>query len=430
MEVVVIGNGVAGEAACSAIRSRSGEIKITVISEDTYPFYSPCILNQYISQEMKRSKLFLKGLKDYEKDAINLMLGQRVQHFDPFRKLVSLSAQEITYDKLILATGSHPIVPPIDGVKTKGVKVLKSLRDADGIFRDKGSKVIVIGSGPIGVEVAVALRKRNRKVCLIEALDWILPNQFDEKGSCIVRNILERNGVEVLTGDRVLSIEGKGHVSGVVTSRAGRYEADMVVLSVGMRPSVELARQAGIEIGELGGILTNDKMETNIKDVYACGDCVQGKDPFTLRQKLSLLWPHAERQGTVAGYNCIGEHHSVGWAPDVVNLNIFGTFVGAMGQPARILDNGRTEVLEDAGKEKYHRFIISDGKWAGAQFIGDHEGMGILLPFMGRSYTESYQKIMGEAEIARFPWYYPARRLFSALTHCHEPNQPLKYLNL
>jgi len=422
MEVVVIGNGVAGEAACSAIRSRSGEIKITVISEDAYPFYSPCILNQYISQEVKRSKLFLKGLSDYKKEAINLMLGQRVKHFDPFRKLIFLADQEIIYDKLILATGSHPIVPPIDGVKKKGIKVLKSLRDADSIFRDKGSKVIVIGSGPIGVEVAVALRKRNRQVCLIEALDWILPNQFDEKESYIIRNILEKNGVEVLTGETVLSIEGKGHVRGVVTSGAGRYEADMIVLSVGMRPSVELARQAGIEIGELGGILTNEEMKTSINDIYACGDCVQGKDPFTLKQKLSLLWPHAERQGTVAGYNCIGEHRSVGWAPDVINLNIFGTFVGAIGQPAWMIGNGRTEVLEVSGKEKYHRFVISDGKWVGAQFIGDHEAMGILLPFMGESYKESYQKIMDDGETVRFPWYYPARKLFSALTHHYDLN--------
>jgi len=412
MEVVVIGNGVAGEAACSAIRSRTKKVKITLISEDRYPFYSPCILAKYISKELKRSEVFLKGFSDYEKERINLLLSHKVEKIDPLRKLVFLSGQEITYDKLILATGSRPIVPAIEGVQKKGVRVLKSMRDADRIFRAQGIKAIVVGSGPIGIELAVALRKRNWEVCLIEALDWILPTQLDEKGSSLVRTILENHGIEVLTGEWVLSIEGKSHVDGVVNSRAGSREADMVVLTVGMKPSTQLARQAGVEVGELDGILTNEEMETNIKDIYACGDSVEGKDPFTLKPKLSLLWPQAERQGTVAGYNCIGEHRSIRWVPDVINLDVFGTFVGAMGHPASMINHGKIEMVEVVGKEKYHCFVLSDGKWLGGQFIGDHEGMGILLPFMGRDYEEVCKKIRDEEEATRFPWYYPTRDFF------------------
>jgi NADH oxidase (H2O2-forming) len=412
MEVVVIGNGVAGETACSAIRSRSKEIKITLISEDSYPFYSPCVLTQYISKEVKRSEVFLKVLTDYEKEGINLFLGHKVERIDPLRKLVFLSGQEITYDKLILATGSHPIVPAIEGIQKKGVRAFKSLRDADRIFRAQGIKAIIIGSGPIGVELAVALRKRNWEVCLIEALDWILPSQLDGKGSSMVRNILENHGIEVLTGERVLSVEGKTDVKGVVINRAGRRDADMVVFTVGMHPSTELGRQAGVKIGELGGIQTNEEMETNIKDIYACGDCVEGKDPLTLKPKLSLLWPQAERQGTLAGFNSIGEHRSIRWAPDVMNLDVFGTFVGAMGQPEWMVSHGQTEILERIGKEKYHCFVISEGRWAGAQFIGDHEGMGILLPLIGRDYEEVCKKIRDEEEATHFPWYYPTRDFF------------------
>ncbi len=412
MEVVVIGNGVAGETACSAIRSRSKEIKITLISEDSYPFYSPCVLTQYISKEVKRSEVFLKVLTDYAKEGINLFLGHKVERIDPLRKLVFLSGQEITYDKLILATGSHPIVPAIEGIQKKGVRVFKSLRDADRIFRAQGIKAIIIGSGPIGVELAVALRKRNWEVCLIEALDWILPNQLDGKGSSMVRNILENRGIEVLTGERVLSVEGKIDVKGVVINRAGRRDADMLVFTVGMQPSAELGRQAGVKIGELGGIQTNEEMETNIKDIYACGDCVEGKDPLTLKPKLSLLWPQAERQGTLAGFNSIGEHRSIRWAPDVMNLDVFGTFVGAMGQPEWMVSHGQTEILERIGKEKYHCFVISEGRWAGAQFIGDHEGMGILLPLIGRDYEEVCKKIRDEEEATHFPWYYPTRDFF------------------
>jgi NADH oxidase (H2O2-forming) len=412
MEVVVIGNGVAGEAACSAIRSKTREVKITLISEDFYPFYSPCILPKYIAREVKRSELFLKGLSDYEKEEIHLLLNHRVERIDSLRKLVFLSGQEIPYDKLILATGSHPIIPAIEGFQKKGVRVLKSLRDADHIFKAKGIKATIVGSGPIGIELAIALRKRNWEVCLIEALDWILPNQLDEKGSSMVRDILENHGIEVLTEERVLSVEGRTDVKGVVINRAGGHKADMVVFAVGMQPSTELARQAGVEIGELGGILTNEEMETNLKNIYACGDCVEGKDPLMLKPKLSLLWPQAERQGALAGFNSIGEHRSIRWAPDVMNLDVFGTFVGAVGEPGRMVGHGQTEILEGIGREKYHCFVISEGRWTGAQFIGDHEGMGILLPFMGRDYEEVCKKIRDEEDATRFPWYYPTRDFF------------------
>lgn len=411
METVVIGNGVAGEAACSAIRSRTKEIKITLISEDPYPFYSPCILTQYISRDLKRSQVFLKTLRDYEKEGINVLLGSRVDKINPVGRTVFLNEREIAYDKLILATGSRPIVPDMEGIQKKGVRVLKSMRDADRLVRARGGKAIVVGSGPIGVELAIALRKKGWEVCLIEVLDWILPGHFDRKASLIVRNILERQGIEVLTSEMILSIDGRTHVNGVMASRTGRHTADMVVFTIGMHPSTELARGAGVEIGELGGIRVSDEMETSINDIYACGDCVEGRDPFTLRPKLSLLWPHAERQGTVAGFNCVGEHCSVRWMPDSINLDVFGKFAGAMGQPARKV-SGEVRLLEKEDEERYCCLVISEGTLIGAQFIGDHDGIGILWPLLGRSYQEICQRAKDEEMMARFPWHHPVKNLF------------------
>jgi NADH oxidase (H2O2-forming) len=413
LEIVIIGNGVAGNTACSAIRSRTNKVKVTLLSDEPYPFYSPCLLTHYISKEVKRSQVFLKSLKDYEKGGINVLLGYRVGRIDPTRKKVFLPGRELTYDKLILATGSKAIIPPIEGVNKKGVMVLKSLKDADRLFRDKAKKAIIVGSGPIGVGLAVALRKRNWDVCLIEVLDWILPNLFDEKGSSMVREILEKEGIEVLTGERVLAIKGGTYVNEVVSSGIGRKEANIVVFAVGMQPSTELARQAGIEIGELGGICTNDEMETSIKDIYACGDCVESKDLFTQKSKLSLLWSHAERQGTVVGCNVIGEHRSIRWMCDVINLDIFGTFAGAIGQPARIMDATKTEALEKKGMRHYHSLVISEGRVVGSQFIGDYEGMGVLFPLMGKNYEEIYRQIKNEEVTVPLPWYFSARDFFS-----------------
>ncbi|TRZ47106.1 NAD(P)/FAD-dependent oxidoreductase, partial [bacterium] len=185
MEIVVIGNGVAGNAACSAIRSKNKKAKLTLIAGEVYPFYSPCILTYYISKNIKRSNVFLKSLNDYKQQGIDALLGDNVEGIDPKRKRVFLRGRNLPFDKLILATGSQPVIPPIEGVQKRGVRVLKSLRDADHISRAQGKKAVIVGSGPIGVELAVALRKRNWEVCLVEILDWILPNLFDEKGSHI-----------------------------------------------------------------------------------------------------------------------------------------------------------------------------------------------------------------------------------------------------
>jgi len=413
MKIVVVGNGVAGEAACFAVRSRRKDVKITLISKDSYPFYSPCILPQYISKEIKKSQIFLKSLADYEREGIDILFGQEVKSVDASKKLLSLDGQEIAYDKLILATGSLPIILGIEGIQKRGVRVFKSLRDADRLLRAQGVKAIVVGSGPIGVELAVALRKRNWEVCLVEALDWILPSRFDEKGSQKLRSVLEKQGIEIVTGEKVLAIEGKRKVKGVVTSKTGEREADMVVLSVGMRPSVELARGAGVEVGALGGIRTNGKMETNVKDIYACGDCVEGRDSLTGSPKLSLLWPHAERQGRVAGCNSIDVESFVRWVPDIVNLDAFGTFAGAIGQPQSLLERGnKIEVLEEERRGYYHCLVIAEGRLVGAQFIGDSESMGVLQPFMGRGYDEICRQIEDDGSTARFPWYFFARNFF------------------
>ena len=414
MKIVVIGNGIAGNAACSAIcaRSKGNDVKLTLVSDEPYPLYSPCIFTHYISKDIKRSDVFLKSLTDYSREGINVLLGYQVQKIDPVNKKILLQGQELTYDRLILATGSRPSIPPTEGVQKRGVRVLKSLRDADYLFRAKGKNVAIIGSGPIGVELAIALRKRNWDVCLIEALDWILPNVFDEKASSMVRRILERHKIEVLTGEKVVAIKGKARVDGVLTSDTRRRETDLVVFATGMQPSSELARGAGIEIGELGGIRTNEQMETSIKDIYACGDCVEGKDPFMLNPKLSLLWPQTVREGTVAGCNSIGEYRSIHWMADVVNLNIFGTFVGAMGQPADGVVHPKAEVLEKEGKQYYHRLVISEGRMVGAQFIGDYEGIGGLLPLIGRNYEDIRQQIRNGEGANPFLWYYSAGFFF------------------
>lgn len=383
-----------------------------MISDEPEPFYSPCIFSTYISKEIERERIYLKKLKDYGEEGVNALLGHRVDGIDPGHKRIHYSGLEMNYDKLILALGSQPIVPAIPGMPKENIRVLKRLNDADYLLRVQGEKIAVIGSGPIGIELAVAFRKRNWEVVLIEIGEWIMPNLFDETGALIIQALLENQGIRILTNENVLAIEGRNSAEKIITGHHGEIDIDLVVLGTGMQPSIELARNAGSKIGKLGGILTSDRMETDVKDVFACGDCVEMVDPFSQETKLNLLWPHAERQGKIAGYNCMGGEFIYPAMSSAINLDIFGKFVGAMGQPGRVLHGHKVEVLEKKRKGDYYCLVIADGKLAGAQVIGDPEGVGLLFSEMGQNYKSIQQKVNNRESKSQFFWHYPALRFF------------------
>src|SRR3990172_7813283 len=158
MKVIILGNGVAGNTAASTIRQLDKEAGITIISEETFPEYSACALPHYISGEHSRRRLFLRTKKDYTQEKIKAILGQKVTAIHPETKEIELDGKNLSYDKLIIATGSRPVIPPIPGVNLNGVFTLKSPGDADRIIEGMGKAVVLIGSGPIGVETAIALR--------------------------------------------------------------------------------------------------------------------------------------------------------------------------------------------------------------------------------------------------------------------------------
>ncbi|MFC2013969.1 NAD(P)/FAD-dependent oxidoreductase [Chloroflexota bacterium] len=408
MRVVVIGNGVAGNTAGFTIRHLDNQADITIVSEETYPEYSPCALPYYIAGELKRQRLFLRTRKDYSRERIRTIFGQRVAAISPENKRVSLDTRSLAYNRLIIATGSKPIVPPIKGIDLDGVFPLKSLDDSDKILYYNGKTAVVVGSGPIGVETSVALHKKGLRVYLVELLDRIMPHVFDETPSSLLRNMLEEQGIEILTGEKVTTISGNDRVGGIVTDKR-QIECDMVILGAGMKPNTELAKQSGLKIGELGGISVTKKMMTSFDDVYACGDCVEAEDMITGKPALSLLWHNAKQQGEVAGYNCCGVDRSYPGLQNITSLNIFGIHVASFGciEPENS-QRGDIEVIERSGGNSYHRLIIKNRKLTGAQFVGDFRDMGAMLALLvkGDNLTE-----FGQAPSrSLIPWYHRVTR--------------------
>lgn len=412
MKVVIIGNGVAGNSAVSTIREVDENIEITIISEEIFPEYSACVLPDYLAGEIKRESVFLKSLDDYLKNNIEVFFGHKVVTIDTYSKRLILdTGKKIFYDKLIIATGGEPIIPPVEGSFRKGVFTLKSMDDVDRISNYQMEKVVVVGSGPIGAEASIALRKRGSEVWWIELLNWILPKVFDEKPSGILKKAAEEKGIKVLTGEKVVKILGEESVEGIITDKR-KIKCDAVVLAIGIRPNVDLARQAGIEIGEKGGIRVNDQMMTNIKDVYACGDCVETVDSVTNQPTLILLWHNARRQGEIAGYNCVSVSKQYAGSTSVVSLNMFDTWASSIGSPAANFKEGETKVIEKECKEFYYRMVIVDGIIVGAQSIGKVEDMGVLLPLLRKGYgLDKLKKIIENREFLLLsPWYYKINR--------------------
>jgi NADPH-dependent 2,4-dienoyl-CoA reductase/sulfur reductase-like enzyme len=234
--IAVVGCGIAGHEAAFAARSTDPESKIVIITQDAQPLYSPCVLTDYVAGEIPKSQVLLNSPTDYEKLSIELRLETKVVECSPSQRVLLLEDGELSYDKLVLATGSQPFIPSLPGVDKKGVFTFKSLADGELLRKTAGNAAVVVGSGPVGIEAAVGLRKRGLSVVLIEILDTVLPRIFDHPVAQSLQVLLEREGVEVLTRESVLEIMGDGTAAAVRTERR-TIPCDLAVLVMGMKPN-------------------------------------------------------------------------------------------------------------------------------------------------------------------------------------------------
>ena len=383
MRVVIIGNGIAANTAASTVRRLDSQAEVVLVSEERVPLYSACVLADYLGEEIDRDRVFLKKAADYSEQGLKTLFDQKATALDISNKRVFLDTGDITYDRLIIATGSEPVIPAIDGIDKQGIFTFKSITDADEVYQYGGKRAVVVGSGPAGIQVAIALKKRGYRVSLVELLEHVLPRMFDQYPASLLQNLLEEQNIEVLTSEKVVRFLGASAVEAVVTDKR-QIECDLVVLAVGMRPRVDLAQQAGVEIGKLGGIKTDGHMLTSAANVYACGDCVQVKDRITGEDSLSLLWHSAKQQGETAGSNCAGIPKPYPGSLDMTVVNISDTQAVSIGRNLLGLQQGNVKVIEGYSKGSYYRLLVSQGVLAGVQLVGQARDAGILLNIMLR----------------------------------------------
>lgn len=316
-KIVIIGGVAAGTKAAAKSRRLKPDAQIDIYTDDTHVSYSACGLPFFIEGNFNDEEMLIaRTVEEFEADNIHIHLLNKVTKILPDKKqILVLDMQSnqkfsIDYDKLVIATGARPFIPPIKNINLKNVFTLRTMEDGIAIKERvlQSKKAVIVGGGYIGVELLEAFVKQGLDVTMIEFAPRIM-GVFDDDISDIIKNhILQRNGdkVQIINSDSVVELLGENIVSGVKTKNGLEVDADLVIIAAGVKPNVELAVDAGIELGVTGAIRVNNTMQTSIPDIYAAGDCIEKIHLVSKTPVWVPLGSTANKEGRCAAINLCG----------------------------------------------------------------------------------------------------------------------------
>ena len=379
---IVIGQGIAGVTAAETLRKLDPKIPVAVVTDERDYLYSRIDLPDIIAGKYGPAASTLRTAEDFAKAGIECLMGETASALIRAEKTVALSSgKRIRYDKLLIATGSLPVVPPIPGSGTPGVYSLWTLRQAGEIVEAAGKarSAVVVGAGLIGLKTALALKKRGLDVTVVEKLPRVLPRQLDEEASDLLAESVRGEGVEILVGTGVDAITAdRGAVSGV--NAGGRVlPAGVVVMAIGVKPNMGIAVAAGIETGR--GIIVDAFQGTSDPDIYAAGDVAETVDPLTGDRTIPAIWPVAVAQGRVAASNMAGVRATYDGMTAMNAVEIGGMPLVSIGDiEGRMGD----ETLVARRNGAYRKVVIRDGRIRGVLFLGDIRQAGVIGRLISR----------------------------------------------
>lgn len=321
-KILIIGGVAAGCKAASRIKRLDAEADITILEKGSIVSYGGCGLPYFISDVIKDEKALMSTALGVVRDAnyfknvkgVTVHINTCAEEIDRQKKVVRAvhsptgERKEFAYDKLILAVGGEPVIPPIEGVHLGGIYSLRTIEDGVNIKKHLAEKsvkkTVIVGSGLIGMEMAEAFHARGMEVTVVEMLDWIMPAVLDQDMGLVCERYLSQKRIAVHTGEKVLRCLGTkdGMVKQVITDKR-ELPADLVLLAVGVRPNVDLAKRAGLAIGATGAIQVNEYLQTSDPDIYAGGDCVENIHLISGKKIYAPLGSTANKHG-----RCIADH--------------------------------------------------------------------------------------------------------------------------
>ncbi len=378
MKVVVVGNGMAGVGAVAELVGKPRPPAITVFGDEPYGGYNRIALSDILASAKNTADAFTHPREWYAERGIELHAGARVAAVDlAGREVVTCSGERHVYDRLLLATGSVPFLPPIAGMNRDGVFTFRNLDDTEGMIRWAGrhARAVVVGGGLLGLEAARGLTNRGMVVTVVHLASHLMEQQLDAGAGDLLRRRVERMGIPVRLHCTVEEVLGGERVEAVRLSTGETVDADLVVIATGIRPNVALALDAGLRVNR--GIVVDDAMATSANGVYAVGECVEHRG-----RTYGLVAPLIE-QARVAADSIAGEGR-LRYEGSITSatLKVAGIQLTSMGRMAEHAETDESLVYADTGAEVYKKVLIRNNRIIGAIFLGDDAGSRVIGELM------------------------------------------------
>jgi nitrite reductase (NADH) large subunit len=396
-QILIVGNGAAGISAAKSARAQDPEAEIIMFGKDNrLPFYR-LRLCEYIGKSVNYNELKISNEEWFEKNRIRVELSSEVTGIDAADRKISTNGKEYSYDSLVLATGSTPIMPPFKGKELSGIHTIWTIEDIIEINKSlqNAKRAVVIGGGLLGLEAAYKISEMGVEVSLIEGMPRLLPKQMDEEGSELFKEKVQSLGISVFCSKSVTGFDGdsKGHVTKVQMADNTALEADVVIVSVGVAPNNAVFQNSGISITRFFNV--NEKMETNIQGIYAAGDVA------SVNGRWFGQWSVANRQGHVAGTNAAGGNAVYETTEVPYILATMGTRVVCYGDTGVIQSDNSDETYEtdqrmDKEQFSYSKLVFRNGLFVGYILVGEPaKAFNKLQPLINtNSSTETINNIL------------------------------------
>ncbi len=359
--------------AATAIRERNKSTEILIFSDEPYPFYSRIHLSSFLGEDTPEESIFIRNHDWFRENRIRLLAGTRIVGVLPRQNAVRDASGKIHhYDRLLIAGGAQPFVPPIERIDKRGVFVLRDLQQALDIrkYAQKCRAAVVLGGGILGIEAASSLQKRGLVVSVVEMEDHIMSPQLDRAGAGVLQNILEKRGISFFLKQKAVKFAGEDSIEAVQLESGEGIPAELVLISTGIVPNVRLAREAGIEVNR--GIVVNRNLQTSYPNIYAAGDAAE------FEGKIFGIWPAAVEQGRVAGTNISGVATEYSGTLPLHILKVADIDLTSLGQKYREKPGEReiVHIAEAAGK---YVKLVHDGEYLLGAIVLGTTGVGFRL---------------------------------------------------
>ena len=395
---LIVGSSHAGLAAADAIRMRDEDGLLTLVTQENSLPYSPTILPYIVSGKVDPEKVFLRDEAAFDRLGIRFMKDSRVMRLHAAEHTVTLAAGDVLeYEKALLATGAEPKSPLIPGLEKSSFFVLRTLEDAMKLRNAmKGIRTaLVLGAGLIGMHAAENLAGSGIKVIVVEALSQVLPGYFDTEASEMIQRVFSGQGIETITGARVLNVAlSDGSV--LISLSTGRtLSVDLVLVAAGVQPRVGFLQGSGVELDQ--GIVVDERMKTSAEGIWAAGDVAQAGDFFDPVKRLSATLPNAVDQGRIAGMDMVGDPAAKDFTGSI-GLNtykFFGhrAFAAGRSSISKSDENFQVDQVFLPSSFKYQKLVFRKNRLVGALGIDSDLDPGVMVQLIRRAIN--LEEVMG-----------------------------------